>query len=64
MKGVVQVAEIMPDAKGIEKVPKLPNDFVIRIGTRTYQLQAESPSEAQDWIDAITGWMMHVSSDD
>lgn len=66
MKGVVQVAEIMPDAKGLEKLaPKLPNDFVIRIGkSKSYQLQCESPAEVQDWIDALNAWMMHLSSDD
>ena len=66
MKGVVQVAEIMPDAKGLEKLaPKLPNDFMVRVSkSKAYQLQCESPAEVQEWIDALGAWMMHLSSSD
>lgn len=66
MKGVVQVAEVMPDAKGLESLaPKLPNEFVVRVsGSKSYHLQCSSQDEAKQWMDAITGWMMHLSSDD
>lgn len=66
IKGVCQIAEIMPDAKGVERLaPKLPNDFILRVGkSKSYQMQCESAQEVQEWLDAINTWMMHLSSDD
>ena len=66
IKGVCQIAEIMPDAKGVERLaPKLQNDFILRVGkSKSYQMQCESAQEVQEWLDAINTWMMHLSSDD
>jgi hypothetical protein len=40
------------------------NEISIRIGKRTYQLQAASYDLASEWIDAINAWVSHLSSDD
>ena len=65
MKGVVQIAEILSDATGVEKVGiKAPKDFMIRMHKKSYQLQCEEVSDVQEWIDAITSWIMHCSADD
>ena len=62
---MVQVAEILSDASGVERVGiKAPKDFMIRMHKKSYQLQCEDPDQVQQWIDAITSWIMHCSSDD
>lgn len=52
----------MPDGSGVALSGV--NEISIRIGKRTFHLQAADSSIANDWIEAINEWVLFLSSGD
>ena len=52
----------MPDDKGISLTGA--NELCIRIGKRSYSLQATNASIANEWLESINEWVLFLSSGD
>ena len=61
-KGSINVAEIIPSQKGLELSNQ--TQITIRIGTRVYELQSQSKTEAQSWVESIDAWLLFCTSAD
>lgn len=52
----------MPDDRGVTLTGA--NELSIRIGKRDYRLQASDGDTANEWLEAISEWVLYMSSGD
>lgn len=57
--GKIQLAEIN-STQGVEIVRD--REILVRVGKRTYELQAASKEEAQSWAKLIEEWSIYLTS--
>ena len=61
-KGTIQIAEVLPDSKGIEVTNE--KEIRIHMGKRTFQLMAKDATEAESWAALLVEWVTYLSSYD